>query len=188
MIAAGVLVGCGGQASSDNNAAAKEQFLEERSSAATVTPDPNATPERDLQVIRGPGMIGGDGPGVFGRVEKVEGRIITVSNPMDSTSTTVELAADAKVYKQVEAQLSDVKVGERITAIGKQDGDTLTAEMVQIGVEESTGVIGRPISPDGPIMIPRQGGRLQPSETPLAEDDPNLPQNLPIGRNDGTIP
>jgi hypothetical protein len=182
--AAGLLAGCGGQASTGNDQAAKDQFLEERSAAPTFTPDPNAPDDGNMRIIAEPGMMGRSGPGAIGTVEKVEGRTLTVSNPMSGAKTTIELTEDAKVFKQVEAKLSDVRVGERITAIGKQEGDTLTAEMVQVGVEEFAGAMDRPIISGGPgesVIVPRPDGKVLPSGTPITRD-------LPIWRGDGTMP
>jgi hypothetical protein len=45
----------------------------------------------------------------------------------------VQLAADGKVRKQVDGQLSDVTVGAQVVAIGTQSGDTFQATSIQLG-------------------------------------------------------
>ena len=182
---AAVLAGCGGQASTDNNQAAKDQFLEERSAAPTFTPDPNAPADEDVQISGRLGMMGDAGVGVVGRVEKVEGHEITVSSLMDNTTTTVELTDDAKVYKQVDAQLSDIKVGDRITVMGQMEGDSLTAYSVQLGMEGSA---VEPGGPGGTVMFPRQGSRIERLGTPVPGSDRNAPQNMPIERSGRIMP
>lgn len=77
-----------------------------------------------------PGLPGGQG--VTGLVERVEGDRIVIATP-NGTSVTVHLAANVQVRKQVDGQLSDVTVGERIVAIGTRNGDTVEATAVQIG-------------------------------------------------------
>jgi hypothetical protein len=116
-----VLAACGGQAANDSsNTGAQQQFLEERKG----TPDPNYTPM--------PGYIAG-APGAIGIVQKVDGRNITARNPQSGSIITIHLDDGARLTTQVEARLSDVKVGDSITAAGALEGDVLKASMVQIG-------------------------------------------------------
>jgi hypothetical protein len=62
----------------------------------------------------------------------VSGNTITLTTRNGQT-TKVELAADGKVRKQVDGQLSDLTVGEQVVAIGAQNGDTFQATNIQIG-------------------------------------------------------
>src|SRR6187551_3129312 len=93
-----ILAGCGEQpaATTDTDTAAQQDFLKERQG----TPDPNFTPVAgtgpgSMQFFAGPGQ-----GGAFGSVEKIEGRNITLKNPMDSSTQTVHLADDAKIATQ----------------------------------------------------------------------------------------
>jgi hypothetical protein len=45
----------------------------------------------------------------------------------------VQLAADGKVRKQVDGQLSDVTVGAQVVAFGTQSSDTFQATSIQLG-------------------------------------------------------
>src|SRR5919108_2111187 len=46
---------------------------------------------------------------VFGRIERVDGSTVVVKDPISSQSTTVQLAADGVVRKQVTIDLSDIQ-------------------------------------------------------------------------------
>jgi hypothetical protein len=80
---------------------------------------------------QGGGQGGGQG-GVNGTVSAVSGNTITITTRNGQT-TTVQLAADGKVRKQVDGQLSDITVGAQVVAIGMQSGDTFQATSLQIG-------------------------------------------------------
>jgi hypothetical protein len=116
-----LLAACGGQAANDSsNTSAQQQFLAERKG----TPDPNYTPM--------PGYVAG-APGAIGIVQKVDGRNITARDPQSGSTITIHLADSAKLTTQVDATLSDVKVGDSINAAGVLEDDVLKASMVQIG-------------------------------------------------------
>ena len=72
------------------------------------------------------------GGGVAGTVSAVSGNTITITTRNGQT-TNVQLAADGKVRKQVDGQLSDVTVGAQVVAIGTQSGDTFQATSIQLG-------------------------------------------------------
>ncbi|HET9496670.1 MAG TPA: DUF5666 domain-containing protein [Chloroflexia bacterium] len=132
-----LLAGCGQQAAgSAEDEAAREAFLKER--AGTPTPGFAA----DM-------VDGKDFPGTFGEVEKVEGSELTIKNPATGETTVVRLAEGGVVHKQASATLSDVKVGDKVMAAGKKDGDTLTADVVNVG-GEGGGTMGA-----GPVQIRR---------------------------------
>jgi len=130
-----ILVGCGQDASSNSNA--QQQFLAERGSG---TPVAGATPSvvTDTGGFNGgPGGFGGGFGGVFGTIDKIDGNKITVSGFVTNTTTTIELANDAKVYKQAELAASDIKAGDAILATGTQNGsaiDAFTVEVAKSGV------------------------------------------------------
>jgi preprotein translocase subunit YajC len=98
----------------------------------------------------GPGGQGGQGGfagrGVNGTVSAINGTTITVT-VRDGTTTNVQLAADGKVRKQVDGQLTDIKTGDRITAIGALSGDVFQATTIQVG---ALGGPGGPVAPGGP--------------------------------------
>ena len=78
------------------------------------------------------GGLSGQGGGVTGTVSAVSGNTITIATRNGQT-TIVQLAADGKVRKQVDGQLSDVTVGAQVVAIGTQSGDTFQATSLQVG-------------------------------------------------------
>jgi len=77
------------------------------------------------------GFRGGSG-GLAGTVSSVSGNTITIATRNGQT-TLVQLAADGTVRKQVDGQLSDIKPGEQIVALGTQNGNTFQASSIQIG-------------------------------------------------------
>jgi hypothetical protein len=79
-------------------------------------------------------LVGGSrGPGgITGTVSAVSGNTITITTRNGQT-TNVQLAADGKVRKQVDGQLSDVTVGAQVVAFGTQSGDTFQASSIQLG-------------------------------------------------------
>lgn len=154
----GMLAGCGGQPTginSDQDQAARDQFLAERQ--GTVTPG-----------------VGGQGdvmlPGILGTIEKVEGNKIAIKNPIDNSTSIVELADGGKVTKQAEGQASDIKVGDDIAAFGSKNGNDMEADMVSLGGGLVGGGAGpvrveRPMGGDvGVNATPAQGGGFQPVE------------------------
>jgi len=143
LIGAGMaLAGCGQQGATEatqEQQAAKEQFLAERSGGTPVVSD----------TVR----LGPDGrqmPGVIGTVDKIDGNTITVKSPFDGTSSTVQIADGAKVSKQAEGELSEIKVGDSVTVIGAKEGETLQADMIRLG--DADGMMG-----GGPIMFAGPG-------------------------------
>jgi hypothetical protein len=107
----------GGRASAQNRALAAQQFFNQRGGQGGG---------------QGGGFRGGNGGGVAGMVSSVSGNTITLTT-RDGQTTTVQLAADATVRKQVDGQLSDITAGQQIVAIGTQSGGTFQATSIQIG-------------------------------------------------------
>jgi hypothetical protein len=145
-----VLAGCGQQGATgatQDEQAAKDRFLAERSGGTPVVTD---------TVRLGPG--GRQMPGVMGAIDKIEGNIITVKSPFDDTSSKVQLADDAKLTKQAEGALSEIKVGDSVTAVGAREGETLQAEMLRIGGAGGMMMGGGPIMFGGPG--PSAGGNV----------------------------
>jgi hypothetical protein len=176
----GALAGCGGEQASSSGTA-EDDFLKDRAAAPTITPDPNAP----IDVMGGPGGMMGAGPGTIGEIKSIDGRKLTLSSPMGGTTTVVEVTEGAKIYKQGDAGLSDVKEGEPVIAMGAKEGETFTARNVQIGEELSADG-----GPGGPVMIPRgEPGQVRPGNlgTPGAETI-ELPIDGSRGLITGTLP
>ena len=91
--------------------------------------------QRGGQAGQGAGQAGQGGfnrGGVAGTVSSVSGNTITITTRGGQT-LKIELAADGKVRKQVDGQLSDITAGEQIVATGAQSGDTFQATSIQVG-------------------------------------------------------
>jgi hypothetical protein len=150
----GVLAGCGGPSASTGTGqdqSATDQFLAERQ--GTVTPGANNGGTVTL-------------PGVFGTITKIDGDRITISNPIDNSTSVVELADGGKIMKQVDGQASDIKVGDSIAAFGSKNGDDLAAEAVSIGGEGMVAGAGA-----GPVRIERPAGGDAGGSAPPAGGD-----------------
>jgi len=78
------------------------------------------------------GFRGGNGGGIAGAVSDISGNTITITTRNGQTMK-VQLAADGTVRKQVDGQLSDIKAGDQIVALGTTTGDTFQATSIQIG-------------------------------------------------------
>jgi hypothetical protein len=184
----GLLAGCGTSGAGTatpaaQNQDAKSQFLAERGGTPGVM--------TDTFTMGVPGGAGGPPPGVVGPVESIDGSTLTVKNPMDGTTTKVTVAEDAKIRKQEEIPLSDIKVGDKVTAIGRKDGDVLNAVMVQVGGDGAAGgmagggpvmFFGGPGSGAGPGGGP-PGGGIQ-----SGSGNPGDPQVMPFGGDPNAVP
>ena len=79
------------------------------------------------------GSRGGFGQnGAAGTVDHVDGNSIVVKQS-DGSSVTIQTDSSTTFRQQATAQLSDVKAGQRVTAIGTRNGTTVQATTVQIG-------------------------------------------------------
>lgn len=91
----------------------------------------------------------GGGRGMSGTIASIEGNTVTLTLN-DGSTMKVNLAADGVVRHQVNGTLADVKVGDRVVAVGTQNGDTFAATALQVG-----GGVGGPGVPGGtPRMTP----------------------------------
>ncbi|NNJ10909.1 hypothetical protein EKD04_011255 [Chloroflexales bacterium ZM16-3] len=132
-------------AGQDSRTAAQQQFFAQRGGG---------------QAGAGAQTPGGRGQGVSGTVETIDGS--TVSLKLNDGSTVkVSLAADGVVRHQVDGTIADIKVGERVVAIGTQSGDTLTASSIQVGAAFG-GAPGAPGGQGGQGGPPAQGGPPNP--------------------------
>jgi hypothetical protein len=78
------------------------------------------------------GQGGFAGRGLNGTVSAVNGSTITLT-ARDGSNVQVQLAQNGAVRKQVDGQLADIKAGDRVTAIGTQNGNTFEASLIQVG-------------------------------------------------------
>lgn len=117
-----------------NNTDARNQFLAERSGGTTPITGTNG-------LATGGGQ-GAGFPGVVGTVASVASDTLKIQNTADGTTTTVHLAANATIRKQVTAQLSDIKVGDQLFAIGPITNTKLTATVIQLGMTGGAGGFG----------------------------------------------
>jgi hypothetical protein len=140
-----LLYGCGegGTAGVPEDQAARQQFLSERGKDAT----PGTMTDTITYGSSGPNS---SPPGIFGTVEKVDGSNISVKNELDGKVTTLQIAADTKIHKQVDAQPSDIKQGESVMVVGDKNGEEVEARLVQIGVPDG--------APGGPMVVGKPGG------------------------------
>jgi hypothetical protein len=135
VLLAGALGACGlpGGTGGQQNQDAAQQFLTERNGGTPV-------------------VIGAGGPNapVVGSIESVDGSKLSVKRQMEGTTTIVQLAAGAKILKDVDAQLSEVKAGDTLTAFGEKQGDVFQANLLRLGGAGQDG---------GPVMMTYTAGK-----------------------------
>ncbi|MFL5731680.1 MAG: hypothetical protein ACJ78Q_00650 [Chloroflexia bacterium] len=167
---AALLAGCG--TTGDNGTATnkgsndtpRQQFLAERS--GTVTPGVVTNTTAYGQSNGGDASDPASMP-VFGSVESASPDSLVITNSMDNTKTNVKINNDTKITKQVAAQLSEIKKGDKVVATGQEDGDAVAALLVQLGVDSTGGPMpffGAPVTIGGPG--PAQGGPAPDSAQP----------------------
>jgi hypothetical protein len=124
LILAGALSACGTGGGPNQDLA--QQFLTDRNGGTPVA-------------------IGAGGPNapVVGSIESVDRSKLSVKRQMEGTTTIVQLAAGAKILKDIDAQLSEVKAGDSVTAFGEKQGDVFQADLLRLGAGGST--FGRPV-------------------------------------------
>jgi len=117
---AGALGACGlpGATGDLQNQEAAQQFLTERNGGTPV-------------------VIGSGGPNapVVGSIESIDGSKLTVKREIQGTIATVQLAPATKVHKFADAQLSEIKVGDSLTAFGTKQGDVFQANLLRVSGE-----------------------------------------------------
>ena len=78
------------------------------------------------------GQGGGAGRGTSGTIASIDGSTVSLTLN-DGSTLKVSLTADGVVRHQVNGTLADLKVGDRVVAIGTQNGDTFAATALQVG-------------------------------------------------------
>jgi hypothetical protein len=118
MAACGLPGGTSGQPNQD----LAQQFLTERNGGTPVA-------------------VGNGGPNapVAGFVQNVDGPRITIKRPIDGSTATIELADGAQIHKDADAQLSEIKAGDTLTAVGSRQGDVFLADLLRIGGDAQSG-------------------------------------------------
>src|SRR5215213_6844836 len=123
VLLAGALGACGlpGGIGGQQNQDAAQQFLTGRNGGTPVA-------------------IGAGGPNapVVGSIESVDGSKLSVKRQMEGTMTIIQLAAGAKLLKDVDVQLSELKAGDTATAFGEKQGDVFQADLLRLGAGDST--------------------------------------------------
>jgi hypothetical protein len=108
--------------------------------AAGITPDGSALPAPSAPPPPGDGKnqiviftVNGDGAkakaGVFGEITAINGATITIRTPDDKT---ISVATDASttVTEDAPGAVTDIAVGDTVTAIGQKNGGDLTARSI----------------------------------------------------------
>ena len=132
LILAGALSACGTGGGPNQDLA--QQFLTERNGGTPVAI----------------GASGQNAP-ILGFIESVDGTQLTVKRPIESETTTVQLADGAKIHKDVDAQLSEITVGASVTVFGTRQGDIFQADLLRLGGDAGAG--------GGPVFIDRSNGQ-----------------------------
>jgi hypothetical protein len=132
LILAGALSACGTGGGPNQDLA--KQFLTERNGGTPVA-------------------IGAGGPNapILGFIESVDGPQLTVKREMQETTTTVQLATGAKIHKYVDAQLSEIKAGDTLTAFGTKQDDVFQANLLRLGGDDEVF--------SAPVVVNRSSGQ-----------------------------
>lgn len=87
---------------------------------------------------------------VFGSIQSVADKTFTLNG--QSGIVSVSVSEETKIIKTVSASKDQIKVGETISASGREgEGGKLTADVVEIGAIQEAGIPGR-------VMIQRPAG------------------------------
>lgn len=93
------------------------------------------------------------GETMMGVIEKVDGRTVQLKRPMLGQTVTVQLAENAKIVMQADAEPSEIQPGDQVSLIGEQQGDVFNANFVQVGPAGAMGggplAVGAPTAPSG---------------------------------------
>jgi hypothetical protein len=139
------------------NAQAAQQFFTERNGGTPVAGN------NTLTFGTGPGGVATGGPpGAVGTVAQVDGNRITLKNPMDGTTTTVQLDATTKIQKQAEATAAEITPGVHLVAVGPKQGTAIAAAVVNLG-----GATDAPGA--GPMQMRVEGGSGGSAPTTMPE-------------------
>src|SRR6185369_6859428 len=79
---------------------------------------------------RGGGFQGGQG--VAGQVTAINGNTITLTM-RDGTTATVQVTDQTHIRKQDDGTISDIHVKDQLVATGPRNGDSIQADMIQLG-------------------------------------------------------
>lgn len=139
LILAGALSACGSGGGPNQDLA--QQFLTERNGGTPVAIG-----------------VGGPNAPTLGFIESVDGTQLTLKQPVEASTTKVQLADGAKIYKDVEAQLSEITAGATVTAFGTRQGDVLQADLLRLG---GTGAEPMLMTDTGTASEPPAGGQDQ---------------------------
>jgi hypothetical protein len=98
--------------------------------APNGTPPPDDGKERVFFISGGPDDAEGK-PGVIGEITAISGTTLTVKTP-DNQSVTVSTNANTTILTNQEGKVSNIAVGDTVTAFGEKNGATLTSRSITI--------------------------------------------------------
>ncbi|HEY0734603.1 MAG TPA: hypothetical protein VGD69_06830 [Herpetosiphonaceae bacterium] len=102
------------------------------------------------------------GETMMGVIEKVDGRTVQLKRPMLGQTVTVQLAENAKIMMQADAEPSEIAQGDQVSMTGQQQGDVFNADFVQVGTAGALGggplSVGAPNAPSGAPNTVQNGG------------------------------
>ena len=130
----GQMVTVAGQADASGNVAASRISIRpQNATLPSFTPPAGASPRPSRPAGTSPGGFSGAGNAVFGTIAAVNGNAITVTNSQ-SQQINVTIASDTIIQQTVTGSLSDVQIGDFVTAVGTADqSGNVQATLLTIG-------------------------------------------------------
>ena len=139
--------------------------------AIFATPSANATKSARLLLIRSATGSATTSAGlaakrraVYGLIREINGTVLTISHPIkDNPKYQVEVIdlTQIKIKGIAAPTLGDLKVGDRVSAVGIWDGDILVAKIVHVIPGKATGLFNKVGTPSATVTA-------TPSATPTA--------------------
>jgi hypothetical protein len=125
--------------------------------------------------------VSGDQPEIrAGLVQQIDGTTLTLSQLASQSTVNVHVADGATIQKLTSASRDALRIGTAITVLGVQNGTTLQALRIQIGMAVALEGGGPLPGSEPPAGMPRPGGGQ-----PLPSDTPNATVSGTIGQITG---
>ena len=126
------------QGATQGTTATPAEWASSQASPATVT-------AAGVRRVTGQEMQWFQGDRAFGEITAINGNEITVTNPRRGTTQTIEVSDGTTFMKQGSAiTINDLKVGDRMMAVGKTANGKLVADRVMVGMPGGGGGFRRP--------------------------------------------
>src|ERR687884_565000 len=77
--------------------------------------------------------MGGPNAPFGGVIESIAGTRLTVKRLNEDATQTIQLADGASIRKDVDASLSEIHAGDRVTAVGVKQDNTFQAKLLRLG-------------------------------------------------------